>query len=87
MFAKATAAVLLMLSTAATGQGLSPADIDKLPEIAPTLVESYGKAAQQFGELRLDALPQHDPEVALPEGTQRVVVQLQVMPTAPRGAA
>ena len=35
----------------------------------------------------LDALPQHDPEVALPEGTQRVIVQLQVMPTAPRGAA
>lgn len=55
MFAKATAAVLLMLSTAAAGQGLSPADIDKLPEIAPTLVESYGKAAQQFGELRMPA--------------------------------
>ena len=35
----------------------------------------------------LDALPQHDPEVPLPVGTQRVVVQLQVMPTVPRAAS
>ncbi len=53
MFAKATAAVFLMLSTAVAGQGVSPADIDKLPETAPTLVDSYGKSAQQFGELRM----------------------------------
>jgi DNA-binding transcriptional ArsR family regulator len=30
----------------------------------------------------LAALPQHHLDVALPDGTQRVVVQLQVMPTA-----
>ncbi len=35
----------------------------------------------------VDALPQHDPEVALPDGTQRVIVQLQVMPTVPRAAS
>ncbi|MFN8170142.1 MAG: helix-turn-helix domain-containing protein [Candidatus Nanopelagicales bacterium] len=33
----------------------------------------------------VDALPPHDPEVPLPAGTQRVVVQLQVMPTIPVG--
>ncbi|HET7902762.1 MAG TPA: helix-turn-helix domain-containing protein [Candidatus Nanopelagicales bacterium] len=32
----------------------------------------------------VDALPSYDPEVPLPQGCQRVVVQLQIMPTAPR---
>jgi DNA-binding transcriptional ArsR family regulator len=32
----------------------------------------------------VDELPQHDPESDLPEGTARVVVQLQVMPTSTR---
>lgn len=32
----------------------------------------------------LDALPAFDPETPLPEGTERVVVQVQVMPTATR---
>lgn len=35
----------------------------------------------------IDALPQYDPEVPLPEGTQRVVVQLQLMPTIPGGTS
>lgn len=34
-------------------QPLSPADIDKLPESKPTLVEKYGENERQFGELRV----------------------------------
>lgn len=46
-------AFFMLAAGAAGAQGVSPADVDALPQTPPLLVEKYGPGELQFGELRL----------------------------------
>ena len=60
--------IAALLASPALAQRLRPADVDKLPSSPPTLVEAYGPAPAQVGELRLPAGPGPHPVVIVIHG-------------------
>ena len=60
--------IAALLASPAMAQRMRPADVDALPSSKPLLVEAYGSAPAQVGELRLPAGPGPHPVVIVIHG-------------------
>ncbi|OYQ31292.1 hypothetical protein CHU93_04450 [Sandarakinorhabdus cyanobacteriorum] len=60
--------IAALLASPALAQRMRPADVDALPASKPVLVEAYGTAPAQVGELRLPAGPGPHPVVIVIHG-------------------
>ncbi len=60
--------IAVLLASPALAQRMRPADVDALPSSKPALIEAYGKAPAQVGELRLPSGPGPHPVVIVIHG-------------------